>query len=146
MHPPMRGVRPSHGEPELSRKHGAASPDFGEKNEPGRRTCETMVAIADTPHTATPPARLWLKDAVSCTPPLPHRMGWPGAIISSVHARCAFSTTPYGEATATGCKTGADIGKKKRIDMPAICERRRNQVQQDMISAMPRQLPNPVMG
>lgn len=51
----------------------------------------------------TPPARLWLKDAAFYKPPLPHRMGWPGAIISGLHARCAFSTTPYGEATATGC-------------------------------------------
>ena len=48
--------------------------------------CEAMVAMAmaQTPHPATPPAQLWLKDARQCTPPLPHRMGWPGAIISGV--------------------------------------------------------------
>jgi hypothetical protein len=58
-------------------------------------------------------------------------------------ARCAFSTTPYGEATATGNKArGSVLHEKKGIDMPAIRERRRNHVQQEMLSAVPQKLHN----
>ena len=44
-----------------------------------------------------------------CTPPLPRLLRWRGAIIPGLHAWCAFSDTPYGEATATGSKDRESI-------------------------------------
>jgi hypothetical protein len=57
----------------LGRTNGSAMP-----------TNEAMTTMAETLRRDHPPAQHWFKDAVSCTPPLPPRMGWPGAIISGV--------------------------------------------------------------
>ncbi len=72
-------------------------------------------------NSTTPPAQLRLKDRASM-----HRRlcitvwGGRAAIISRVRD-AAFSSTPYGDATATGSKTRESVlHEKKGIDRPAI--------------------------